>query len=425
MNKLRIGILGGTRGIDFMTNDLMNHPYARVAAICENYVPLKEKLENQVKDICGGISVFTEYDEFLDSGLDAVIIANFANEHAPYAIKALNKGIHVFCESLPTQTLKEAVELCEAVENSGKLYVYGENYCYLPHMLEIRRILDSGVMGEIMHAEANFINDCSMKWHLLTRGDRNHWRNHVPSTFYCTHSIGPILFSSGRRAVNVVGMETQRMPHMAKVGARSGSAAMEIMQLDNGGMAKSCNGNYRREYNAEYRFICENGTVEADPYSFGTIQVYTANEGSKSYDRNSYQLPYVFDGFEIPKQADQKNLFAGANTYMINAFIQAILGNEDAKKYVIDVYRALDMSLPGLLAYRSILNGSNAVKVPDFRNKEDRELYRNDNCSTDASVSSGDELLPSNRSGFVDVEDEVYERVSDAFKNTPITTGGH
>ena len=247
----------------------------------------------------------------------------------------------------------------------------------------------------------------------------------MPSTFYCTHSIGPILFSSGRRAVNVVGMETQRMPHMAKVGARSGSAAMEIMQLDNGGMAKSCNGNYRREYNAEYRFICENGTVEADPYSFGTIRIYTANEGIKSYDSNIYQLPYVFDAVEIPKQVEQKNLFGAANTYMINAFIQAILGNKEAEKYVIDVYRALDMSLPGLLAYRSILNGSNAVKVPDFRKQEERELYRNDNCSTDASVSAGDELLPPNRSGFVDVEDEVYARVSNAFKNTPVTTGMH
>lgn len=29
----------------------------------------------------------------LNSGIDAVIIANYANEHAPYAIKALDKGM--------------------------------------------------------------------------------------------------------------------------------------------------------------------------------------------------------------------------------------------------------------------------------------------------------------------------------------------
>jgi hypothetical protein len=65
---------------------------------------------------------------------------------------------------------------------------------------------------------------------------------------------------------------------MAGVGARSASAAMEIIQLDNGGMAKSINGNYRREYNAEYRFIAENGTIETDIYNFGDIRIYKADK---------------------------------------------------------------------------------------------------------------------------------------------------
>ena len=100
------------------------------------------------------------------------MIANFANEHAPYAIEALNHGIHVFSENLPTKTMAEAVALCEAVEKSGKIYAYGAK----------------------------------------------HWRNFVPSTFYCTHSIGPILYVTGRRAETVVGMETQRISYMAQVG---------------------------------------------------------------------------------------------------------------------------------------------------------------------------------------------------------------
>lgn len=78
------------------------------------------------------IRVFSDYDEFLDSGLDAVVVANYANEHAPFATKALKKGLHVYSENQPMQTMQEAVELCEAVEASGKIYAYGENYCYLP-----------------------------------------------------------------------------------------------------------------------------------------------------------------------------------------------------------------------------------------------------------------------------------------------------
>lgn len=427
MSKIKIGVLGGTRGLDFFTRVLLNHPLAEVTAICENFPALKQKIEGEAKNLGADIKVFSDYDEFLKSGIDAVIIANFANAHAPFAIKALNNGVNVFSESIPIQTMKEAVELCEAVEKSGKIYAYGENYCYLPHILEIRKIFESGEMGELMHAEGNFINDCSFKWHLLTRGNRNHWRNYVPSTFYCTHSIGPLLFTTGRRAENVVGMETQLMSHMAEVGARSGSAAMEIMQLDNGGMAKSINGNYRRKYGAEYRFIAENGTIETDIYKFGEIRIYKADKQIGDYKADILKPPFIFDKIPVYAFKELSNMgsFELADAYLINTFIQTLLGNNDAKKYMIDIYQALNMATVGTLAYRSILNGSNSIKIPNFKIKEEREIWKNDNHSTDASLSFGEDLMPSCREGFIEVDDAVYKRVEDKFNNTPITSGSH
>lgn len=427
MNKVKIGVLGGTRGLDFLTRVLLNHPLAEVTAICEKHPALKRKIETESNNLGSNITVFSDYDEFIKSGIDAVIIANFANAHAPFAIKALSHGVNVFSESIPTQTMGEAVELCEMVEKTGKIYAYGENYCYLPHILEIRKIFDSGEMGELMHAEGNFINDCSFKWHLLTRGDKNHWRNFVPSTFYCTHSIGPLLYATNRRAETVVGMETQRMPHMAEVGARSGSAAMEIMQLDNGGMAKSINGNFRREYNTEYRFIAENGTIETDIYNFGDIRIYRADKQIGGYKTEILKPPFVFDKIPVYsyKDLNQMNLFELADAYLINIFIQSIIGNDEAKKYMIDIYQALNMSTVGTLAYRSILNFSASIKIPNFKIKAERDIWRNDNHSTDTSISFDDDLLPSCKTGFVEVDEATYKKVADDFNNTPITMGSH
>lgn len=429
MNKIKIGVLGGTRGMDFLSK-LCGHPYAAVTAICENHSGLRQKISEQAANLSDKIHVFSDYDEFLQSGIDAVILANFANQHAPFAIKALNCGIHVLSENQPTQTLKEAVELCEAVEKSGKIYAYGENYCYLPHVLEMRKFFESGEMGEIMHIEGNFMNDCSIKWELLTRGDRNHWRNFVPSTFYCTHSIAPMLTVTGRRAETVVGMETQRMPYMAEVGARSGSAAMEIMQLDNGGMAKSINGNFRRNGDVcEYRFIAENGTVETDILdNFGNIRMFKIKNDKTGYENSKIiKPPYKFNEVEIfaHKDIGSMHFFELSDVYLINTFIQAILGNQNAKKYIIDVYRALDCSTVGLLAYRSILSGSAPIKIPNMRNKEERALYKNDNKSTDPSLSFGQDLLPTCKTGFVNVDDEVYKRVAKNFNDKPLTTGMH
>lgn len=428
MRKLKIGILGGTRGLDSLFRVFLNHPLVEVSAICENFAPLGEKIQSETRLLGLATRVFSSFDEMLKCGIDAVIIANYANAHAPYAIKALNHGIHVFSESIPMQTMQEAVELCEAVERSGKIYAYGENYCYLPQILRIRQMFDCGDFGDLMYAEGNFINDCSHKWHLLTRGDRDHWRNHVPSTFYCTHSVGPMLFCTGRRPVSVVGMETQRMPYMAEVGARSGSAAVEIMQLDNGAIAKSMNGNYRRMYSAEYRLIAENGTIETDPYDFGKIHLYTPKAtGNEAYEERVYCKPYVFEPFLIHsvKPLTELHDFEIADVYLLNTFIQAILDNQEAKKYMIDVYQALDMAMVGTLAYRSILNKSDSVLVPNMRNINERDNWRHDNRSTDTHVSSGPDLIPSCKSGFVDVPDEVYRLVNKRFADVPISSGGH
>ena len=427
MSKIKIGVLGGTRGLDFLTRVLVNHPCAEVTAICEAHAGLREKIRSAAQALSGRLEVFSDYDEFLSSGVDAVIIANFANEHAPYAIRALKRGVHVLSENLPTQTMGEAVALTEAVEQSGKIYAYSENYCYLPHILEMRRIFERGEMGALMYAEGNFINDCSFKWHLLTRGNKNHWRNFVPSTFYCTHSIGPLMYTTGLRAETVVGMETPLMPYMAAVGARSGSAAVEIMQLEGGAVAKSMNGNYRRDYSADYRLIAESGTIETDVYSFGELRVARANPKSGGYDIETIAPPYRFD--EIPvysyKDMSAMHSFERADVYLINVFIQAILGDSAAKKYMIDVYRALDMSTVGLLAYRSILSGSHSVGIPNFRNAAEREAWRNDRHSTDSSISAGSDLLPSCKSGFVVADDAVYERVRQKFDAAPLTFGSH
>ena len=50
--------------------------------------------------------------------MDAVVLANYATEHATYAIRCLNAGKHVLSEVLPSETMAQAVELIETVEKT-------------------------------------------------------------------------------------------------------------------------------------------------------------------------------------------------------------------------------------------------------------------------------------------------------------------
>ena len=108
MSKLKIGILGASRGMDFAMRILPDYEYAEVTAVCESYFPLLEKSRQFFREQGKPVLCCTSFEEMLDSGIDAVIIANYANEHAPYAIRALNRGIHVYSEVQPVQTLAEA-----------------------------------------------------------------------------------------------------------------------------------------------------------------------------------------------------------------------------------------------------------------------------------------------------------------------------
>ena len=50
------------------------------------------------------------------------------------------------------------------------------------------------------------------------------------------------------------------------------------------------------------------------------------------------------------------------------------------------------------------------MEIPNFRNIEDREKWRNDVACTDPE-KAGDMLLPTCKLGTPEISDEVYERV--------------
>ena len=98
----------------------------------------------------------------------------------------------------------------------------------------------------------------------------------------------------------------------------------------------------------------------------------------------------------------------GSDFYSMYNFVEKILGDKNAD--VIDVYEALDMFLPGLFAFRSILNGGAPVDIPDLRDKKEREKWRNDTACTDPEVA-GNLLLPTKFGGTPDIDDGVYEHM--------------
>ena len=83
--KLRIGVMGAKRG-ETMMRVLQKHPEAELAAICDNFEPALKRAHKFCAEFGIDIAIFTDFDEFIKYDLDAVVLANFANEHAPFAV---------------------------------------------------------------------------------------------------------------------------------------------------------------------------------------------------------------------------------------------------------------------------------------------------------------------------------------------------
>ena len=405
MDKVKIGVIGGGRGKSMIRygREASN---AELVAICD----FRDDVLERMKKECGedGISYYSDYDEFLKHDMDAVILANYANQHAPFAIKAMKAGKHVFSEVLPVQTLKEAVELIETVEETGKIYAYGENYCYMSAPYEMRKLYRQGLIGEFEYGEGEYVHNCEPIWPEITYGEPDHWRNNMYATFYCTHSIGPMIHITGLRPVKVTGFEGPKTERKVRVGSKSGSFGMELIQLENGGIFKSIHGDLYVD-SIWYSIYGSKGNMEtaresAQNGAFDRIYIH-ADEYSGGYDttRKDTYLP-------TRAQDEQAKSFGHGTSdfYTMYNFVRKIQGDPDAD--IIDVYEALDMFLPGLFAYRSVLNGGIPMEIPNLRDKSVRDLYRYDTACTDPSVA-GDQLIPVFSKGNPEIPDAIYQEV--------------
>ncbi|MBR6558906.1 MAG: Gfo/Idh/MocA family oxidoreductase [Clostridia bacterium] len=404
MKKVKIGVFGLRRGLDMVDRVLVNNDVADLVAVCDRDDRILERCRKRVeKNGVFDTVYYSDFDKFIEHDMDGVIVVNHANEHVPYAIRLLDRGINVMTECLACANMKEAVELVEAVERSGKIYTYAENYCFTSVRWEMRERYRKGDIGELMYAQGEYIHDCSSIWPDITYGERDHWRNQMSSTFYCTHSIGPILYMTGLRPVQVCGFETPNKPFYRELGCAAGCAGMEMITLENGAILRSVHFNLKHT-SAQLSPYQLNGDRGAMNDMGDELYLYREDEKYKPVEQISYKPAPIVDGSE-------KSGHGGGDFYPTYYFIRAIMGDEEALRRSINVYDALDMSIPGILAYRSIINGNVPVKIPNLRNKEEREAYRNDTFCTFKEIG-GDMYVPNNIEHPGDeIPDEVYEEV--------------
>lgn len=371
---IKIGVLGAGRGIDIAKNFMLQD--CEIVALCE----INEKrAEDGLKNLGMEVPVFKDFDEFLKIGLDAVIIANYFHEHTPFAIKCFEKGIHVFCECISNGTMAEGVELIRAYEKSSSIFMLAENYPQMIFNREMKKVCDGGTLGKVLYAEGEYnhpLNPNDIDFYKGYVYFPEHWRNYLPRSYYVTHSLAPLMWSTGAipKTVCAFGVFSP-MEEFGTTRFVGDSATIMMTQNDDGSVFKftGC-GAFGAHHNA-YRICGKKGQIEN-----------LRGMGSKVMLRyNHWEIP---DGMEEvnlyePSWNDKdeeliNNSGHGGGDYIVaRMFLECIKeGKEPEHPY--DIHSAVTMSSVAILAHRSMLENGKAYIIPDFHNEECRKEYEND-----------------------------------------------
>ena len=374
MKKIRLGIFGAFRGGHYIEHALANN--ADIVAVCDNH---EYRLNEAVKKLGGTAKAYTNFEEFINHPMDAVFLANYFHEHAPYAIRCLEKNIHVLSECTSNSTMAEGVALVRAAEKSKAFYMLAENYPFMLFNQEMKKVFESGTLGDLMYAEGEY-NHPADPYNIgtiqsLYQSKEKHWRNYLPRTYYITHSLAPIMYATGANPVKVSAVPVYHTkavdtPRVSMVSERA--AIITCVNEDSSVFRVTGNASFGGHENS-YRICGTKGTIENLRGTGGKVML-RYNEWEKpenAEEINFYQPELIDKDAELIKKAGH----GGGDFFVMREFLNAIREN---KKPPFDVYFATKMASIAILAHRSILNGGVPYDLPDFRKEEDCKKYEND-----------------------------------------------
>lgn len=116
------------------------------------------------RDFCAreGMALSARLEDALDDpAIEAVVLATPHSLHRPQVEASARAGKAVFCEKPLALTLEDARAMVGACNAAGVVLGVGHLRRFWPSMQALRRVVDSGELGEILHVEGHFSNEHS------------------------------------------------------------------------------------------------------------------------------------------------------------------------------------------------------------------------------------------------------------------------
>jgi len=166
---IHVGIVGpGGRGTVLLREciEYGSKYNARVVAACDIWNERRDAAAKRLREAYGTEpKVYRRLDDMLgDRDLDAVIIATPDHQHAKMLKQAVEAGKDVYCEKPMANVLSEANDAIDAVRRTGRIVQIGTQRRSYPKFRAAARMLQSGVIGDIIKVEQIFNDYAPYRW---------------------------------------------------------------------------------------------------------------------------------------------------------------------------------------------------------------------------------------------------------------------
>ena len=340
--KVRVGIVGYGVCQFGAAFGFQNHPNVEVVAVSD-LIP--ERCKALMKACRCGKSYESLEVLVKDPKIEAVFVATDAPSHPRHCMEVLNHGKHVM-SAVPAAfgSIEEAEQLLETVKKTGLKYMMAETSCYREDCYAMRQIYRAGGFGRLVYSEGEYYHS-SPKPIDSYKG----WRTGLPPLWYPTHSTAYYICVTGKRltSVSCVGFNAgfpENRPGANKYN-NPFSDEVALFQTSESGSSRMlmCKG--------VQGYVIEQGRVF----------------GEKGWmDKTNYQGA-VKELPDITRPALPPGVAAGghggSHGYLTDEFITSILLD---RQPLVNIYEALALTVPGIIAHQSALKGGETLKVPQY-----------------------------------------------------------
>lgn len=387
---IKIGILGCGEFSENFVRLFLQHPYVESVIACDLNQSNAENFGKKFNvDYCFSM------EELLEKDINSVAIFTPRHTHGPLVIQALKAGKHVYSAVPMASEISHCREIVKLVEETGLTYMMGETCVYYPCSMFCKEKTLSGEFGKFVYAEAQYHHDIS---HFTPHHLADVKALGVPPFFYPTHSLGMVLNAVGSYVTKVTAMgykDTENDPYFKKevnLWGNEYSNAFSLMRLKNGGVIRinecrriglkapssyissffGTKGGYQFN-NAQHIFtsLKNEGVSLSDVSDRLNPVAMTENRSLPDFKEKVANHLWQWDSFapiqpkeRLPEEfSGLENGHMASHQFLVDDFCFAVHNNTLP---TVNAWLAARFTVPGIVAYESVLADGLPLDVPDF-----------------------------------------------------------